>query len=530
MDGKLIKNLKTQLLLLAAGFNLILSAQAIELTSSEILAVSSSGQTLLLGRGESEGLRNGTVAKFFIQTGVPSAPKLVPVAFGQLIKTGEATSYWLLRQIQHSVALKAGQRLVFVEKNQDVLPGRSPLVIEKKQVIDANGVYPLKYIEDEQRGIPEKLVFSEEGEKMVESLEGTELTEGAHLTATQFDRWATSQGLDYVESFMSEVQKKNIADPRVVIDEEKITREHNRELTRSQANGVAKKVNSLKNGLSDLYWKQEREEGLDFLQKRVIVNNVYQDSLEARNDRRKEQISKQAVAKARREGGRWSSDMTDIELREYVVRTGISEEAVRQRSAINELNSHELTLHLASSLMDHTSQDDENHRGRTYAFTLGYEYHLSRLFKNWLKWSLEANVEWSRGLYQVGPVNNATFQEGSYKLMTNYYFYNKPTTVKDILAYVGTGIKAGQAEAGNFEFTQKFQYDLIAFPLFQLGLKYRFLSGDEVDNAVGVGFGFNAKLSFEPLSYSLQGQPTEQVDGSFTLTDTRLYLGMSMYF
>lgn len=530
MDGKLIKSLRSVVLVFATLAMAFRYAYSFEIESVELLEVSTSGRSVLLNRGESEGLKNGTVAKFFLQSGTPSAPKLIPVAFGRLIKVGETKSYWLLNQIQHGVALKSGQRLVFVEKNEDVLPGRSELEIAQKQVVTSGGIHPLKYFEDEKRGISKELVFKEGESEIVEENERTKLSEGTHLNATQFDQWASSKGLDYVEEYMTEVSKKNIDNPQSRIETAQITKAYNENLTRSQADGTANKINSLKDGLRDLYWKQERDENLTFLPKRVIVNNIYQDSLEKRNAKRSQAISPEAVAKARREGPRWSSDMTDKELREYVVRTGISEEVVRQRAAVNELDSHEMTIHFATSLMDHTSQDDANHRGRTYAFALGYEYHLSRLFKNWLKLSLEANVEWSRGLYQVGPLHNATFQEGAYKLMTNYYIYNKPTTVKNILVYLGTGIKVGQAKAGNFEFTEKHRYDMIAFPMFQLGLKYRFLSGDEVDNAVGVGFGLNTKLSIEPLSYTLDGQATEQVEGSFSLTDTKLFVGMSMYF
>ncbi len=501
-----------------------------EIPSIDVLEVSSSGRSILLSRGESEGLKNGTVAKFYLQSGPASAPKLVPVAYGRAVKVKQTTSYWYLKQIQYAAVIKPGSKLVFIEKNNDVLPGRADVQIDQKHVVLNEGTSELKYIEDEKRGIPKELVQAAEDQKVIEELGATETHENAQLVAKQFDNWSTSSGLDYVETYMKEVQKKNIAHPESQVNKAALKRDYNEDLTVSQADGVAQKVNSLKDGLKDLYWKQERDEHIPSLQKRVVINNVYQDSLEKRNETRSKPISEIALAKAAREGKRWSSDMNDQELREYVVRTGISAETIRQRSAINELNSHELTLHLATSLLDHTSQDDENHRGKTYAFSLGYEYHLSRIFKNWTRWSVEGSLEWSRGRYQIGPVNNGTFQEGAYKLMVNYYLYNRPTTVSDVIVYVGSGIKVGEADAGSYEIEQELNYTMTAFPILQLGSKYRFISGDEVDNAVGVGFGLNAKLSIEPLSYSLENQPSEVVDGSFSVTDTKLYLGLSMYF
>lgn len=504
--------------------------RASEIPSIEVLEVSSSGRSIVLSRGESEGLKNGTVAKLFLQTGEASAPKLVPVAYGRVVKVKQTTSYWYLKQIQYATVIKPGSKLVFIEKNNDVLPGRADVQVDQKHVVLTEGTSKLKYIEDEKRGIPKELVARHEDQKVIEELGTTQTHENAQIEAKQFDNWASSKGLDYVETYMKEVQKKNIATPENHINTPALKRNYNEELTVSQADGVAKKVNSLKNGLTDLYWKQERDEHIPNLQKRVVINNVYQDSLEKRNETRSKPISDIALAKAAREGKRWSSDMNDQELREYVVRTGISAETIRQRSAINELNSHELTLHLATSLLDHTSQDDENHRGKTYAFSLGYEYHLSRTFKSWTRWSVEGALEWSRGRYQIGPVNNGTFQEGAYKLMVNYYLYNRPTTVSDVIVYVGSGIKVGEADAGSYEIEEKLRYSMTAFPILQVGSKYRFISGDEIDNAVGIGFGINAKLSIEPLSYSLENQPSDVVDGSFTVTDTKLYLGLSMYF
>ncbi len=503
---------------------------AFEVPSIQVLEVSGSGRSILLERGESEGLKNGTVAKFYLQQGSADAPKLVPVAFGRAVKVKQTTSYWYLKQIQYAAVIKPGAKLVFIEKNNDVLPGRSDVQVDQKQVVLTESSSEIKYIEDEKRGIPKELVGSEDDQEVIEELGSTQTHETAQIEAKQFDNWATSPGLDYVETYMKEVQKKNIATPENHINAKALKRDYNEKLTASQADGVAKKVNSLKNGLGDLYWKQERDEVIQSTQKRVVINNVYQDSLEKRNQTRTKPISEIALAKAKREGPRWSSDMNDQELREYVVRTGISAETIRQRTAINELNSHEISLHLATSLLDHTSQDDQNHRGRTYAFSLGYEYHMSRIFKNWLRWSVEGSLEWSRGRYQIGPINNGTFQEGAYKLMVNYYVYNRPTTVSDVIVYVGSGIKVGEADAGSYDIEQKLSYSMTAFPILQIGTKYRFISGDEVDNAVGVGFGINAKLSIEPLSYSLENEPSDVVDGSFSVTDTRLYLGMSMYF
>lgn len=492
--------------------------------------MSSTGRSIVLSRGESEGLKNGTVAKLFLEQGDASAPKLIPVAYARAVKVKQTTSYWYLKQIQYAAVIKPGSKLVIIEKNGDVLQGRSEVSVDQKHVVLTEGTGELKYIEDEKRGIPKELVGSEEDHEVIEELGSTETHENAQVEAKQFDNWATSPGLDYVETYMKEVQKKNIATPENAINAPKLKREYNEDLTVSQADGVASKVNKLKNGLDDLYWKQERDPNMNALQKRVVVNNAYQDSLEERNEKRTKPISDIAVAKAKREGPRWSSDMNDKELREYVVRTGISAEKIRQRSAINELNSHEVMIHLATSLMDHTSQDDENHRGRSYSFALGYEYHLSRIFKSWTRWSVEGSLEWSRGLYQIGPESNATFQEGAYKLMMNYYIYNRPTTVSDVIVYVGSGIKVGEADAGSYQIEQKLKYTMTAFPLLQIGSKYRFISGDEVDNAVGVGFGINAKLSIEPLNYSLENEPSDVVDGSFSVTDTKFYLGLSMYF
>ena len=225
----------------------------------------------------------------------------------------------------------------------------------------------------------------------------------------------------------------------------------------------------------------------------------------------------------------WSASLNDKELRDYFMKNGIAEERRRQNFAIDNRIGNEAFIRYSWNTSVNYSDTDQNNQGQGYSFVFGYEYHLIRAIKGLENWSVDVFWELALDYYDLGNINGKaqmSFLGGYF----NYYFYNMPTSIKKFIWYAGVGMKFGSAQMENPELNATYGYGVQALPSYQLGIKYRFDPGDEVDDVARIGWGINFLFQTSLLKFSTNDQIVDDINGSFEAQDTRFSIGLAFIF
>lgn len=504
---------------------ILLSSNLFALEGMKVLKVSSTGQTIILDRGHLEGIKQGQRGRLLYQSGLDD-PKLTLVANAEVIKVSDKYSFWFLSKIDNSQLVSEGQKLLFA-KLEDVMSGRKTK-LRKKRVFLPKNKSVVQYLKDEEVGIPDELIYKGhdyiEGDTMVT----TNIAQDEHLEVRSFEDWKVQYGLTYVDDYMQEIENKYVSgEDSNNVDINNIKQQHDKSVFQSVVNGTVKKINDLEFGLNGLYRDQKRDPDLRIITDRVQVENFYEK--DHRERREAKRIEPYAEEKLKRQGERWSADLDSAELRRFFVNSGIAKEKERQRLALETKQGHELLLRIASSLINHTTVDDINHQGTGYSVGFGYEFHLSRTTLTLDRFSVELGFERAIRYFDMGGINGR-FYEGSFFAGLNFYLFNKPYNLNMYLWYLGFGIRRGDSSAQSSDLSKEYSYQFISVPTLQAGLKYRFYAGDERDNTLRIGLGYNLLVSYETLRYSVNETIADSISGLFTVNDMRLFAGLSIYF
>ena len=170
-------------------------------------------------------------------------------------------------------------------------------------------------------------------------------------------------------------------------------------LFKSVVEGSVDKFNDYNYSLNTFYREQKKDEDYKEIRESVVEETVY-----AKYQKEKEQkkwVSPQAMAKVERDGDLWSSDMNDEQLRRFFIKSGIRRENERQRLALNEYNSNEVTFFYSTALREHYTTDDDNFQGSNYSLGVGYEFHLRRTDPDWDKHTLDLYLIRTISFYDI---------------------------------------------------------------------------------------------------------------------------------
>lgn len=291
--------------------------------------------------------------------------------------------------------------------------------------------------------------------------------------------------------------------------------------------GYQKKVASMKYGVKDFYRHQEKIPGSHEINKAMSIKSVYEQERE--DQKEKEIISPRAIAKQKRDGESWSEDMDTSSLRKYFISTGLEREARRREVALNELDGHEIMLSYSGSLVDQSTATDPNYQGRGYHLGVGYDFHFSRVNPDFKKYSIQFVID--RGVVNtdIGGINGRS-EEGNYGGYLNFYFINNPLTIKSLIFLGGIGFKLGSAKISAPDLSRDYEYQLVTLPSFQLMGKYRFRTGDLSEETVNVGASANFGMNLDFKNYSTTDEMADNINGKFSSTDLKYYIGLSIYF
>lgn len=503
------------------------SAIAQSFDSIEVILSSSSGKSAVLNKGRLQGIKNGMKAIFMVKTGPLSHPKLEKVAEGELIKSLDSQSYWFFRKLINPAKIKESQKLVFMPMTRQLKGVRDFKVLSRKRIYsDETKSNDIDF--ENNVGVPPQLIV--EGDDYVKSKElvGTDMTYGHDIEIQQFDIWAKRNGLTKVDDFMRSFERKYVdanfkEDSRY--DEE--TNKIKNNIYRAQIDGFISKVNNLKYGLKGLYRDQKKDEHNSTLKDRNDILNMYDQSRE--EIKRKRILGAESSNKVQRDGALWSADFDDDGLRNYMIKSGIEEEEIRQYKTLTQKTGNEINFRISSAVNNHSTDEDDNHRNKGYSVAIGYEYHLMRTSPSLLQFAIEVYAQRSIENIDIGGVNGR-FSMGSFGGQLMYYFYNNPAILNQWAWFAGVGVRRGNADVTSVELDNPYEFQVMGLPTWSLGTKYRFKTGDSFDDDIPVGAGFNLRLSGERMSLTSVSTNLDNINTSVILNDIKLTVGLSVYF
>lgn len=501
--------------------------QAFELKEVELLELSSTKKSIIIDQGLLENFLEGTKAKFFIQSGDYTHPKVFLIAEGRLVKSLPKKSFWYMTKFYHPEVLVKGNKYLILTSDE-ALAGRSTtlkrqhVVVSPEQYSDADD-----YLDQNQNVVPDRLI--EERDEFNESLElyETDAVNEADVEVRSFEHFKKQGGTRVLDAYDDLIQEKFFLGQRG-FDLGDIKKASDKKIFDSLAEGLVIKTNTQKYPLlNGLYKDQKKISGSRDINEQISISSVYETAKE--NQRRKETVAPEAEAKIAREGDYWSANMDDRSLRHYFIRSGLEKENRRRELVLNELEGNELTLHYAGAMTSHSSADFPNYRGMGYMLQIGYDLHLSRTSKNLKQWSLYFLMERGVTDYDVGSAN-ARGQEGYFGLYLNYYFYNNPLTLNSFIWLAGIGIKGGSVDMESIDLSRDYTYQSLTLPSFQIMTKYRFRTGDLAEDTVNIGASLNGGMMLDYKRLSVIETLSDNIDSKINISDLKYFAGMSFYF
>ncbi len=491
----------------------------------EVLEVSASKKSILINRGHAENIRNGDRSKLYIKDlseGIES-PRFVYVGEGEAIKVKNNISYWFLRKIKSFRHLNKNQKLVMVRQAKDP---RRPFITRRTLKVQGRAEDQDYYEVSEDKGIPEDLVFEEQDFIEGQEVKKTKATTRQDIELTRFKKMIKS-GSEYDEDFDQVTDRMIVpateGDDRLIEAIEKAAEDKIFDSTTSRS---VPKYNELKYGLRSLYKDNIHEPGLNMAFKGNVPN--IRESEKLANASR-ENVSPGALERIKKEGPRFSKDMTDKQLRDYLVTTGIAQELRRQKRALEERVGQEFTLRYITNLTDNTSEEGGSFSGIDYGISFSYEWHLGNTLRSLNNWTVEAEIERGISFFDVGGVN-VRVTEGSLKGFVNWYFFNPPSSLYKYMPYIGVGFKRGNGDMESEELSQSYNLQVVGVPMANFGLKYRWSSGDEKVTDEDIGYGVNLQLRYESLRYNVTDFLEDNIDDVYNLSQLRFAVGLNVYF
>ncbi|MBC7429028.1 MAG: hypothetical protein H7336_10475 [Bacteriovorax sp.] len=503
---------------------------AMALEEVTLQELSSSGRSLVIDRGTLEQFKEGIFAKFYVQNGPKEFPKIFLVGEGELVKSFPKKSYWLLKQVYIPDAMKSNSKLLIMTST-DITAGR-PLKLTNRHIVMPSSEYSDvdDYLDKNQGNVPAKFVKEggayETSPDIFEEDEMKHPTPGSDVTVSTYEKYKKKSGNYYSEQY-GDITAENYFIGNKQVELGDIRKSEDKKLFDSVSDGAIAKTNNMKYGVKNFYREQEREKNLPELAKNGTQASTFEEMKYEK--KQKDIVSPKAVAKLRRDGDQWSSDMDDASLRKYFISTGIEKESRRRELALNELEGHEIMLHFSNALNSHGNATDPNYNGRGYNLGIAYDLHLARTSDNLKNWSLQFMLEKGVTEYDTG-VFNARSEETSYGAYVNYYFVNNPLTLNSFIWLAGVGLKNGSASVFSPDLSKEYSYQVFTLPALQVMTKYRFRSGDLTEDNVNIGASLNFGLNIDMKKLSVIDRLDDNINSNISVTDLKYTVGMSVYF
>ena len=527
-SGKLLINMKKTAFLISLLF--IGRVYALGLEEVTLQELSTSGRSLVIDQGNLEKFEEGIFAKFYVSKGPKEFPKIFLVGEGELVKSFPRKSYWLIKQVYIPNAMKANSKVLILRSNE-ITAGR-PLKIKNRHVLISENEYSDvdDYLDKNQNVVPKKLIKEdsnyEPSADIFEKNEMADTTPDSDVVVTTYEKYKKKSSKHFSDDY-GELTAQNYFIGNKQVELGDLRRSEDKKLFDSVTDGVEEKTNNMKYGIKSFYREQEREKNLPELASRSEVNSTYDEYKQ--NQKEKPIIDPRAIAKVKRDGDQWSSDLDDAALRKYFISTGIEKENRRRALALNELEGHEIMLHFANQVTAHGNSTDPNYQGRGYNLGIGYDLHLARTSEDLKNWSLQFVFEKGISNYSLGVFNGRS-DETIYGAYLNYYFVHNPLTLNSFIWLAGMGIKNGTAAISTPDLDKNYSYQVLTLPSMQVMTKYRFRSGDLTEDNANIGASLNFAVNLDVKNLSVIDQVEDEINSKISVMDLKYTVGLSVFF
>ncbi len=518
----------------------VYSALAQSFRSAQMTEVSRSGRSFALNLGSFNGLDKGMLAEFLVKTSASPHDGLRPIqqrlGTAELVKIMPERSYWYFRQVRQDVSYQAGDSVEFALVD-DISRGIRPYQGQRRLAVLDQGVHPHPYARSQMdspsipwgpnRESPDYILDDEVFINIPQSDSDFEIT--------TYDNWYVSRNKSYLHEYRQEMLRLH---PVSGLDHQgKHQREHFKDSYRKAAQHYfdqayssiveAYKFQGSREQIAreeSLYSLHDRAQGPGLLHTMTVDNAFrrYQNQRQA-----DAQVSLHAKQRIQKGGPLWSADMSESELREFFIQSGLAEERRIQERAFSHVYSNELTFEFGTGVNRTYTTNDPDFQGINYSLGLFYEFHLGRSYQALNRWGLFMGLERSVGFFDIGGFN-AVYQEGHFSIGLNYYLHNQPSTLRDYIVYAGAGVKRGNGELRSAQLFEDYDTQSLSYPL-HLGVKYRFSSKDELSNQI-IGWGVNFRLSYEFGTKNILGFSDEEFNQTIEPDSINMVLGLSAYF
>lgn len=496
---------------------------------ARVLYKSSSERTLAIDVGDLDDFKEGDVGNILIQRGTYERPVLFLIGKGRIVKSFPNKSVWLMSKQYIKDKILPNEPVLLLTDRQ-VSSGR-PTKLRQKQIIFSEKDYDSveDFVENNQNAIPEKFIaYSDQFEASDDVFNEDKIAE-IDKEFTTYDKFRNHGTVRVADEYSDEIKSLTyyLNDKYLIGD---LKKAEDVALLDNDTNALIDKYNRQKYKLSNgLYREQRKNPVIRDLTDKLSITSMHDDR--KIEDQKKEEVSKAATAKIKRDGELWSADMDDDTLRRYFIATGLEREKERREVSMNELDGHEVLISFGSNTSTHvTSADvDPNFQMLGYHINLAYELHFSRTALRNKDWSMQFLLEQAINYYNLNNINGRS-AEGLYGAYLNYYFINNPLTLHRFIWSMGLGMKFGMSRMTSDQLSQAYDYQVLTLPSIQLMTKYRFRSGDLSDENVNVGISANAGVIIETKNLRIVNNPSDNIDSKITASDVKYTLGLSFYF
>ncbi len=491
-----------------------------------ILDVSSTKKSIIIDRGEFEGIKIGSKAKFVLQEGMDK-PKLTTVAYGEAIKVHGGYSFWHLGRIENPEMIFLNSVLSYVSM-VDIFSGRTDFRVKQEKIILAPN-NPRDAIDKNIMGQQKSLVKAEKnylvGDKIVE----TTPNRSHHLETKDFSRWKNdkTKNTGWKDEYRAILEGLSIEELETVVEADLVRKVNNKWVMQSVTEGVQNKFNDEELGLKKMYHNQRRDKYSKVMQSKSSFLSVFD---QVKEDKQKEVlVDQRAVAKIKQDTVFWSGDMNDLELQQFFYKSQLAKEVRRRKKSLEHRSGNEVVLRFNKGINQTTDTQDPSNQRTAKSFDIGYEFHLMRASDSLRKFSIDLFYSMGKNYYDAGAIN-VHGEEKSFQLGLNYYLYNDPSALEDFMVFVGSSYRSGSALLDASSLSQRYIYSITSLPIVHGGIKYRFDMSDAYNTFLKVGVAFVGVLSYEPTTLRSEGDVSDNIEGNIHSNQLKLALGMSVMF
>ena len=491
----------------------------------EIIQASNTGKSVVVNRGELEGLTLGETAHIFYRDKKSSInkPKYYYVAEGEVIKLKDNRSYWYFKRIRRQFHVRTGKKLAFIMKGRDP---RRPFNTKHIHKVVPRGKKLSEFKLEETEEVPADLIFGEDQYLVDDNLVSTKQYRNDDITTDQAKKWQQHSAGEYDERLKT--SRAVLRSPRIMNTEKTdlIKRNIETNVFNSTALFAISKVNSKKYGLDELYSDAIVDKTTE-IRKNAEDDSIYSEFVSKQKEENLVNPSASHLIKDR--GALFSREMTDKELREFFINSGIERELSRQKKSLEQSLDHEFQFTFANNMTNHTSTEDPSFQGSNYALSLGYEFYLMRTSERFRNYTLSVEFERGVGNYDINTINGR-FQFGSLNGYIHYYFLNPPISLFRYMPFIGIGYKIGNADVFSPNLTKDYEFEYNVTPSLRAGVKYRFKAGDTTSEYVKLGFGCSFVAQYDQYNFTNTTFLEDDIFSTFSTSELKVGIGLNVYF